>query len=103
MIHVQLTKIASLPDRPDGTGAAGSITAGYVIKGYYLSLAIGEPLTVIRYERNGEKVGGIFTTSPVKVFYGDPEGITVKTENSEYRLDFLPQLGEDTEQQIFPT
>lgn len=95
MTHIQLTKTASFPDRPDGTGAAGPINAGYVVKGYCTHLPeVGERFNLTRYERNGVNIYGHMSTSPVSSVVFDDKGADLETENSRYRLDFLGQLTE---------
>ncbi len=96
MTHIQLTKLTRLPDRPDGQLMAwdrfGSIEVGYVIKGHYDSPPkIGEAFIVNRYERNGVKIDGEFSTSPVQLISRTDDGKTqIQTVNSIYVMENLP-------------
>lgn len=94
-IRIQLTKITRLPDRPDGDLYTldnwQPITEGYEIKGTYLvAPKVGERFNVERYERNGVKMLGDFSTSPVQlVEQQDEKTWLVTTENSVYRMEHL--------------
>lgn len=89
--HIRLTKVTRLPDRPDGDLYTldnwQSITEGYSIKGHYsVAPKVGERFHVERYERNGVKMLGDFSTSPVvSIEYGKTTLIT--TQNSVYLME----------------
>jgi hypothetical protein len=86
--QVRVTKLESLPGKPNGEGPLRTITEGYTITGVeVLPPAIGYPYTVVRSERNGEKVHGIFQTSVIIDI--DTEENTIKTQNSVYRIETL--------------
>lgn len=93
--HVKVTKLERLPDRPDGDligiDERGKITEGYWIKGHCSKLPTrGERFHVDRYERNGIKIIGDFTTSPVVLTSHTDDGKTqFKTENSIYEVEVL--------------
>ncbi len=93
--HVKVTKIERLPDRPDGDfiglNEGGPICEGYWIKGHCFELPTrGQPFHVDRYERNGTKIIGDFTTSPVQLTsHTDNGDIQFKTENSVYNVQFI--------------
>lgn len=93
--HIVLTKMTRLPGRPDGDLHTLTenllITEGYTIKGFYSDPpTIGKRFCVDRYERNGEKIEGAFSTSPVQsIERGKVTLIT--TENSVYRMEELPE------------
>ncbi len=97
--HVKITKLTQLPERPNGDliawdqfGGNGSIVEGYWVKGHaVLPPKVGERLTVDRYERNGTKMIGEFSTSPVEsVQPNDDRTLVVRTENSVYLVETLP-------------
>lgn len=97
--HIRLTKVTRLPDRPDGDllpadshTERGAIVEGYTIKGFYSEPpAIGKRFYVDRYERNGIKVEGEFSTSPVwdVEVKGDKTAIT--TQNSIYLMETIEE------------
>jgi hypothetical protein len=62
---------------------------GYWVVGEMPGLPkVGERLYIAREERNGEKVPGLFSTSPVtKVTYLDPWRFVVQTENSTWLVE----------------
>lgn len=86
MINARLTKLSTRPEGtvdPEGS-PTGPIGDGYTVLGAYdKPPTVGQPFAMWRYERNGVKVFGQFTTSPVtKVYDGGFE-----TENSVYKLE----------------
>jgi len=95
--HIRLTKVTRLPDRPDGdlmpsdlSIERGAIIEGYTIMGFYTEPpTIGKRFCVDRYERNGVKIEGEFSTSPVwdVEVKGDKTAIT--TQNSIYLMEEL--------------
>ena len=93
--HVQITKFAVNPDGAKAGDMASwkagtdnnpeneSLPVEYTIKGFLLDdIRVGESVTASRYERNGIKVAGLFTSSPVMEI-GDG---MFKTRNSLYRI-----------------
>jgi len=63
-----------------------SLPLEYTIEGNLIGeMEIGEPVIVARDTRNGVKVSGMFTTSPVQ----EINGRTFKTRNSVYHFKFL--------------
>lgn len=94
-LHVQVTKLTRLPNRPNGDLLAidhiGSIEEGYTLRGYMTPPKLGEPFRVDRYERNGVKAIGQFTTSPVQKIGDiyDDGTFCIETENSVYQLEDL--------------
>ena len=95
-IHISLTKVARLPDRPEGSLMTETetlaISTGYTIKGFAPEPPeVGKRFYVDRYERNGDRIQGAFSTSLVARIYADAEGrLTFDTQNSTYRLTQLP-------------
>lgn len=91
--HARLTKLVGLPGgivEPFGARGAGPIVEGYEVKGYFDNLpTVGHPFLMARYESNGVRVPGIFTTSPVAKVEEDEKGVTFETHNSKYRLEYL--------------
>jgi len=95
--HIRLTKITRLPDRPNGDlmpadshTERGAIVEGYTIRGFYTEPpTIGKRFCVDRYERNGVKIEGEFSTSPVDGFDRKEGYILITTENSVYRMEEL--------------
>lgn len=71
----------------EGPDKTHPIFEGYEIKGKVYSLPVaGERWIVARTERNGVKVNGIFTTSPVEATWHDENAkeIVFETKNSRY-------------------
>jgi len=71
-----------------------SIPTDYFLEGYLLKeIKIGEPVMVERISRNGQKIGGFFTTSTVLEFSWqekmDYEFGIFKTLNSIYKLEYI--------------
>ena len=89
-IHARLTKLSTLPGATiNSLGARGNgpIEEGYEIKGYYFDVpTIGQPFRMMRYESNGTKAFGIFTTSPVDAFETIDDSIVFRTANSTYQI-----------------
>lgn len=92
--HIRLTKITRLPDRPDGDLYTldnwQPIQIDYTIKGHHsVAPKIGERFHVERYERNGVKILGDFSTSPVQsIEYGE-KTMLITTQNSVYKMEEL--------------
>ena len=96
-MRIRIEKIgevpSGLPSNPKGAHIDGqiqnenfSLPIEYTIEGNLIGeMEIGEPVTVARDTRNGVKVTGIFTTSPVQ----EIKGHTFKTRNSVYNFKFL--------------
>lgn len=95
LVHAQLTKLSTLPDadiHPAGARGLGPITDGYTVLGHYANPPkLGEHFVLNRYESNGVKVPGVYSTSPVMLISREDHGsIGFKTMNSIYRLTPLP-------------
>lgn len=89
--HSELTKLSTLPNGeldPQGAAAGGPLFEGYTIKGYHEKMpVVGEVFTIERYERNGERIWGVLTTSIVNhVTEFDSGVVQFQTRNSIYRL-----------------
>lgn len=87
--HAKLVKLSSKNVSPTG------IYNSYFVKGHYLSdsLKVGNPFSIIRYNRNGVKVFGAMVTTPVtKITETTKDKVTFETENSVFTLKNLPQL-----------
>ncbi len=92
---ISLTKVARLPDRPDGDLYTldnwQPISVDYHIKGtYVVAPRIGHPFHVERHERNGVVMLGDFTTSPVQSIVAEGSVTVLTTENSIYHMRMLP-------------
>lgn len=93
LYYVTVTKVADKgmvqdPAAPDGKHP---IYEGYTIKGICTRLPeIKVPFIVIRHERNGIKVPGVFTTSPVvaTAHFAARGVVRFSTANSEYRVEY---------------
>jgi hypothetical protein len=93
-IHIQLTKVTRLPDRPDGDLYTldnwQPITEGYTLKGTYLvAPKVGERFNVERHERNGVVALGDFSTSPVQSIVAEGSVTVLTTLNSVYHMRTL--------------
>lgn len=93
--HVHLTKLEATRD------LKGMLPTAYWLRGTLAApTTVGEPLSVIRYERAGgegepENVEclGIFTTSPIaRVNRLDGSTAHIHTRNSVWHLEFLPAI-----------
>ena len=63
-----------------------SIPVDYYLEGYLLrDVQVGEHVLVERISRNGEKIGGFFSTSQVTEIY-DGGFVTL---NSVYKMDYI--------------
>jgi hypothetical protein len=86
---IKLTKQVQLPDAPVGKGEyfpdeVVDINEGYTVTGELISpIEVGEPIYILRSERNGVKALGAFNTSVVQSI----EGNLIKTQNSIYKLE----------------
>lgn len=92
--HSEIIKLSTLPDgelHPQGAAMGGPIFEGYTVKGYHEKMpVIGESFVIKRYERNGERIWGIMTTSTIdSVIEFDSGIIQFQTKNSIYRLKKL--------------
>lgn len=102
--YVRITKIsaeekpyAPTPDMSDykaGEQNSGvSLPVKYTLTGYLRNdVEVGERLVVARDTRNGVKMQGIFSTSPVQDIELFPGGMLFHTENSVYRLEWIDEL-----------
>lgn len=87
MIHAKLTKVGTV-DEP--LHQHNIIIAGYEVKGFYEDEpTIDDCFRLFRYEKNGEKVFGFFTSSPVKKIDKTENGYKFETFNSIYELEHL--------------
>lgn len=98
--RVTVRKISDKGTIKEGLTQTHPIYTGYELKGIVNFLPIaGERWVVARYERNGEEVLGIFTTSVVQAVWHDENARQVRfdTANSqyfvEYTLDTFPSKG----------
>jgi hypothetical protein len=93
---ITLTKVAD-----KGTIPGHAIFEGYTIKGVTMNglPEAGHPFVVARSERNGVRVNGIFTTSPVTatVHWAATGVVRFETANSEYRLEYVLDQTSPTE------
>lgn len=63
---------------------------GYWVKGYLLEdIRAGNSIVLARDERNGVRIDGIFSTSPVVVFEDGAGTAIAYTENSIYSVEAL--------------
>lgn len=88
---VTVTKVADTGNHLKVEGTEHPVFTGYTLKGTVASLPIvGERWVVVRRERNGQPVLGIFTTSEVRAVWHDEMARKVKfsTDNSEYMIDY---------------
>lgn len=81
--RVTITRLTEL-QHTDST-----VYVGYEVRGRLLAdIIIGRPIRLDRFERNGQKVPGLFTTSYVtQVYFHTPHKADVHTGNSVYRVD----------------
>lgn len=88
---VRVTKVQSLPDRPNGNGSGGEITSGYYVIGEEeYPPKVGMSYQLERFERNGIKQYGHFWTSEVKKLEVIDERTTlITTRNSIYKIETL--------------
>jgi len=100
--RVRVTKMADKGTHPDGPHP---INNGYTIVGHPVTFppAVGAPWEIWRTERNGIKLPGIFTTSPIEAVLITTESpgtivgdnaqprptYRVDTQNSVYKVEVL--------------
>lgn len=94
----KLTKLDSLPDRPNGSGPKQPIEKGYNVKGLFFDKPqVGRRFVILHNERNGESLGDslgeLSTSKVVEIVKKDSKSITFKTLNSIYILEILPNDG----------
>lgn len=63
---------------------------GYWVRGFLTKpVQVGHPILLWRIERNGEKVSGVFTTSPVQMISSvTPPVWVIETENSTFTVEW---------------
>jgi hypothetical protein len=90
-IHIKLTKLARLPDRPNGDSPIGEMTEGYTVWGHCIDMPkCGEVFNMTRYKRNDVLAYGLFNTSVIQeVHYGLNKPTLLVTENSVYELEVI--------------
>ncbi len=73
------------------------IGPSYTVKGSLIAdVEVGARLKVFRTERNGVKVDGLFTSSPVELItVVEGKGYYVHTENSTWRVELLGERKEE--------
>jgi hypothetical protein len=88
---VTVTKVRDTGSHLKTEGQPHPIFEGYTLKGTVASLPIvGERWVVLRRERNGQPILGIFTTSEVKAVWQDDQAgwARFETNNSVYDVHF---------------
>lgn len=97
-VHVQITKLKALPEAQVSTATWAEYHPGedneksppvdYTLKGVLAAdVVVGAPMFASRYERNGERVTGTFSTSVVTKVIGN----CVYTRNSLYIVKILSE------------
>ncbi len=88
---VKVTKVETLPDRPNGYGSGGPIVEDYWVTGEEeYPPKVGFSYEIERYVRNGVKQYGRFWTSEVKKLdVINERTILLTTRNSIYKIDYL--------------
>lgn len=81
---VRLIKINNFPD--DGEFQKITLPLGYYVEGYLENdLVVGQPIILIRTNKNGKKCFGMVKTSNITEVTEN----TIKTKNSEYKIEYL--------------
>ena len=92
-IEVTLEKVQHLEGQPMGDGSGGPIVTGYSLKGLLQEPPyIGKTLVILRTERNGVVVPGVFESSTIKNVtnlncLNKKHKYLVYTQNSVYRVE----------------
>ena len=70
------------------TGEQLSTSEGYYVVGFFLSPPKeGEKLHILREDRNGVKIGGVFVSTQVRKLTKTDKGWTAETNNSVYEIE----------------
>lgn len=97
MYNVTVTKVADKGTIKEGPDQSHPIFEGYTIRGRVQFLpVVGERWIVTRYERNGESVLGIFTTTEVTGVYHNENTrmVMFETQNSRYLVNYTLDTSE---------